>query len=38
MDFDTLKLIDDDAKRTNALYDIFDEDSRLNSKAARIEF
>ena len=38
MDFDALKLIEDDAKRTNALYDIFNEESRLHSKAARVEF
>ncbi|MEA4914051.1 MAG: class I SAM-dependent methyltransferase [Christensenella sp.] len=39
MDFETLKLIKDEAERTAATYEIFDEDSRLNrSKAARVEF
>jgi len=39
MDFDALKLIEDETERTNALYKIFNEDSRLNrSKAARVEF
>jgi ubiquinone/menaquinone biosynthesis C-methylase UbiE len=39
MDFETLKLIEDEAERTAATYEIFDEDSRLNrSKAARVEF
>ena len=39
MDFETLKSIKNEAERTNALYKIFNEDSRLNhSKAARVEF
>ena len=39
MDFHALKLIENEAERTSALYSIFDEDSRLNrSKAARVEF
>ena len=39
MDFETLKTIQDEAERTAATYEIFDEDSRLNrSKAARVEF
>ena len=39
MDFETLKLIQDEAERTAATYEIFNEDSRLNrSKAARVEF
>jgi ubiquinone/menaquinone biosynthesis C-methylase UbiE len=39
MDFETLKLIENEAERTAATYEIFDEDSRLNrSKAARVEF
>jgi len=39
MDFETLKLIEDEAERTAATYEIFNEDSRLNrSKAARVEF
>jgi len=39
MDFNKLRLIENEAERTSALYKIFDEDSRLNrSKAARVEF
>lgn len=39
MDFETLKRIENEAERTAATYEIFDEDSRLNhSKAARVEF
>jgi len=39
MDFETLKTIQDEAERTAATYEIFNEDSRLNrSKAARVEF
>lgn len=39
MDFETLKTIQDEAERTAATYEIFDEDARLNrSKAARVEF
>ena len=39
MDFETLKLIENEAERTAATYEIFNEDSRLNhSKAARVEF
>jgi SAM-dependent methyltransferase len=39
MDFETLKQIENEAERTAATYEMFDEDSRLNrSKAARIEF
>lgn len=39
MDFETLRLIEDEAERIAATYEIFDEDSRLNrSKAARVEF
>ena len=39
MDFETLKLIENEAERTVATYEIFDEDSRLNrSQAARVEF
>ena len=39
MDFETLKTIQDEAERTAATYEIFDEDSRLNrNKAARVEF
>lgn len=37
--FDELYRIQDDAKRTNEVYEIFNEDTRLNhSKAARVEF
>lgn len=39
MDFETLKQIENEAERTAATYEIFNEDSRLNrSKAARVEF
>lgn len=39
MDFETLKLIENEAERTAATYEIFDENARLNrSKAARVEF
>ncbi|MCK9471838.1 MAG: class I SAM-dependent methyltransferase [Bacilli bacterium] len=39
MNFDTLKNIKDETKRINALYELFNEDNRLNrSKAARVEF
>jgi len=39
MDFDTLRLIENEAERVNALYSIFTEDERLNrSQAARVEF
>ena len=39
MDFETLKTIENEAERTAATYEIFDEDSRLNrSQAARVEF
>ena len=39
MDFETLKTIQDEAERTAATYEIFDEDSRLNrSRAAKVEF
>ena len=39
MDFETLKLIENEAERTAATYEIFNEDSRLNrSQAARVEF
>ena len=39
MDFETLKLIENEAERIAATYEIFDEDSRLNrNKAARVEF
>ena len=39
MDFETLKTIENEAERTAATYEIFNEDSRLNrSKAARVEF
>ena len=39
MDFEKLRQIKSETERTNALYEIFDEDSRLNSsKAARVEF
>lgn len=39
MNFDILKEIKDEAKRIQLLYEIFDEDSRLNrSKASRVEF
>ncbi|HWP21739.1 MAG TPA: methyltransferase domain-containing protein [Candidatus Cryosericum sp.] len=39
MDFETLMAIQDEAERTAATYEIFNEESRLNrSKAARVEF
>ena len=39
MDFETLKTIQDEAARTAATYEIFNEDARLNrSKSARVEF
>ena len=39
MDFETLKQMENEAERTAATYEIFNEDSRLNrSKAARVEF
>ena len=39
MDFETPKTIEDEAARTAATYEIFNEDSRLNrSKSARVEF
>ena len=39
MDFETLKTIENEAERTAATYEIFNEDSRLNrSKSARVEF
>ena len=39
MTFEELAKIQDDEKRTNCTYDIFNEDVRLNhSKAARVEF
>lgn len=39
MDFETLKFIQNEAERTAATYEIFNEDLRLNrSKAAKVEF
>jgi len=38
MDFDTIKQITNDAERTNAVYKIFNEDTRLHTKATRVEF
>ena len=39
MDFEQLKKIDDEFKRVNATYEIFNEDTRLNrSQSARVEF
>lgn len=39
MDFETLKTIENEAERTAATYEIFNEDARLNrSKAAKVEF
>jgi len=39
MDFDKLKLIENEFERTSALYEIFNEDTRLNcSNAAKVEF
>jgi ubiquinone/menaquinone biosynthesis C-methylase UbiE len=39
MDFDKLKLIENENERISALYKIFNEDARLNSsKSARVEF
>ena len=39
MDFDKLKLIENETERISALYEIFNEDARLNySKAASVEF
>lgn len=39
MDFEELKKIDDEFKRVDATYEIFNEDTRLNSsQAARVEF
>lgn len=39
MDFETLKQMENEAERTAATYEIFNEDARLNrSKAAKVEF
>ena len=38
MDFNEMKKIKDDAELVNAVYNFFDEKSRLSSKAARVEF
>lgn len=39
MDFEELRIIDNEAQRVSAIYEIFDESTRLNwSKAARVEF
>ena len=39
MNFDSLKKIKEESTRVKTLYEIFDEDQRLNrSKAARVEF
>ena len=39
MDWDTLRLIESETERVDALYKMFNEDTRLNySKAARVEF
>ena len=39
MNFTEIKAIENETERVNRIYDIFNEDSRLNhSKAARVEF
>lgn len=38
MDFEAIRAIENDAERTNRTYEIFDEDSRLDSKASHVEF
>lgn len=39
MNFNEIKTIENETERVNRIYDIFNEDSRLNhSKAARVEF
>ncbi len=39
MDIESIRRIDNDTERVNAIYEVFDEDTRLNrSKAARVEF
>ena len=38
MDFNDLKKITNDAERTNNVYKIFNENTRLHSKSARVEF
>ncbi|MCE5188820.1 MAG: class I SAM-dependent methyltransferase [Eubacteriales bacterium] len=39
MDFETLKTVENEAERTAATYELFNEETRLNrSKAARVEF
>lgn len=38
MDIESIRRIDNDTERVNAIYEVFDEDTRLNrSKAARVE-
>lgn len=38
MDIESIRRIENDAERVNAVYEVFDEDTRLNrSKAARVE-
>jgi len=39
MNFEGIRKIENEAEQVNAIYEVFDEDSRLNgSKAARVEF
>ena len=39
MNFTEIKAIENETERVNRIYDIFNEDSRLNhSQAARVEF
>ena len=38
MDFNELYSIKNEAERVNRTYDIFDEEKRFSSKAARVEF
>ena len=39
MDFEQLAKIENESERVNKIYDIYNEDIRLNrSKAARVEF
>lgn len=39
MDFEQLIKIENESERVNKIYDIFNEENRLNhSKAARVEF
>lgn len=38
MNFEDISKIENEAEQVNAIYEVFDEDSRLASKASRVEF